>query len=136
MGRREEMLRKLIWQDQEDRAAYAGELDLPPWARSMAVYEETEPDVLVAKITLGSTLRWLGISKLWKAEALKSSWDALFTACQQRDVDGCRYWQREVARRRDAYFGDEGPPKSGVPRRPVPPRLHNGNTREEPDRRA
>ncbi|MBX3166507.1 MAG: hypothetical protein KF760_03805 [Candidatus Eremiobacteraeota bacterium] len=82
----------------------------------------------MAKITLGSTLRWLGISKLWDSGPLKASWDALFEACSKRDLGACRYWQREVSQRRSAYFGDEGPPSSGIPRRPVPPRRSQGNT--------
>lgn len=127
MGK-EEALRSIVRQDQEDREAYSGDLDLPPWSLSKQVYEEQNADILVAKITLGSTIRWLGISKLWESGALKTSWDALFEACAKRGLDGCRYWQREVSQRRSAFFGEDGPPQCGVPRRPVPPRRSNGNT--------
>lgn len=116
MGR-EEALRSIIHQDKEDRQAYSGDLDLPPWSLSADVYREQDPDILVAKITLGSTIRWLGIAKLWDSGALKVAWDALFEACGKREPGACRYWQREVSRRRSAYFGDQGPPLAGVPRR-------------------
>ena len=114
----------MVAQDREDREAYSHDHDLPPWCLSMDVYQEQNTEILVARITLGSTIRWLGISKLWDSGSLKTAWDALFDACAKRDLDGCRYWQREVAQRRSAYFGDECPPQSGVPRRPVPP--HRG----------
>lgn len=103
----------MIVQDRADRQAYSTDLDLPPWCLSNEVYQEPEADILVAKITLGSTIRWLGISKLWDSGALKLSWDALFEACRQRDLSACRYWQKEVSQRRSAYLGDKGPPPRG-----------------------
>lgn len=119
--RRQEALREIIAQDKIDRQAYAGDLDLPPWCLSFDVYKEPNPDLLVARITLGSTIRWLGISQLWGATALKKAWDALFDACREGNVEECRYWQKEVARRRSDFYGDEGSPGIGVPRRPIPP---------------
>lgn len=121
MGK-EEALSSIVQQDKADRQAYSGDLDLPPWSLSSDVYQEQEADILVAKITLGSTIRWLGISKLWDSGALKTAWDALFEACSKRDLGACRYWQREVSQRRSAYLGPEGPPTSGAPCRPITPR--------------
>ena len=119
---RERRLQKLIELDWLDRGAYSGDLDLPPWSLSEAVYQEPDADILVAKITLASTIRWLGVAKLWDSGALKKAWDNLLHACAQRDHDRCCTWQKEVSRRRADFFGDEGPPGIGVPRRPVPPR--------------
>jgi len=87
-------LRSILLQDEKDREAYSGDMDLPPWCLSANVYQESDQDILVAKITLGSTIRWLGISKLWDSGPLKKAWDALFDACAKRDLDSCRYWQR------------------------------------------
>lgn len=130
---REQALRQIIWQDQKDREAFSGRHDLPPWSFSMEVYQEKDPDILVAKITLASTLRWLGTEKLSRAEALKAAWDALNKACELRQPDGCSYWQREVARRRSAYFSDDGSQAAGVPRPPGrPPNLSN-SARIRPD---
>ena len=125
---RDRRLQELIRLDRIDRDAYSGDLDLPPWALSEDVYAEPDADILVAKITLASTVRWLGIGKLWDSGALKKAWDALFDACSQRNLDQCRYWQKEVSRRRSDCFGEEGPPGIGVPRRPVPPRRSSGNS--------
>ena len=117
------VLSKIVAEDKQDRLAFAGDRDLPSWCLSFDVYQETDADVLVARITLGSTIRWLGVSRLERSGALKRAWDSLFDACRSGDVDLCRYWQKEVARRRSDSLGGGGSQGLGVPRCPVPPRL-------------
>lgn len=128
MQHRLEVLGRLIAADKVSRAFSQGDRSLPSWCLRLDVYREPDPDVLVASITLASTLRWLGVTALQDSGRLKKAWGELFEACQAGDVELCRYWQKEVSRLRSDFFGGDHSPGAGVPRRPVPPRSGSGSS--------
>ena len=82
----------------------------------LGIYSISDPDVLVAQITLGSTDRWLG-EGVSGDEDLMEALIELMAACEKRDPEACRRWQKEVCQLRGPLLDRHGyiePPSNGL----------------------
>jgi hypothetical protein len=112
---RRRALEHLLAFDRLSRLDYAP--DLPGrMSVDLDIYGLSDPDVLVAHITLGSTDRWLGDSASHD-EDLMEALVQLMSACERRDPEACRRWQKEVCQLRSPLLDRHGyldPPPNGL----------------------